>query len=176
LPEPSHLTLQRLLALWQLDAAESGQSGLGRLSARDLRYFYNVFKDSFVARGAATGPFRLSFVGTNLEAHIGRKMINVSVGDCFGRSSGQQINTSLVEAVRRQRPLHAELVLSSANQPGSLAGELLCLPFVETLGGAGTNLLDDTTTIFGTLVVAGLEELPPDPSHRELSIQKISII
>jgi hypothetical protein len=175
MPKPDHLILKRLLDLWELDADEAGHSGLGRLSARDLDYFNRVFKDSLVARGGSGGPFRLSFVGTSLEAHLGRQMINVEVGDCFGRSAAQPIGAGLVESVRRRRPLHAELALSSANRPDRLKAELLCLPFAETIG-PGTHPIEDTTTIFGTLAVAGLEELPPEPTHHQMSILTISIL
>ena len=173
---PNHPNLKRLLALWELESNEAGQSGLGRLSARDLGYFSVVFKDSFVARGAPAGPFRLSFVGTSLEAHLGRNLINIAVEDCFAKGTSPQIAAFLIEAVQRRRPLHAAIVLSSAVRPDRLDAELLCLPFVELAGSGASDLQGHTTTVFGTLAVTGLEELPPEPVHHQLSIETLSVL
>lgn len=173
--QPQHRNLQRLAALWELEVKETGRASLGRLSARDLQYFYGVFKDSLVARGPKAGPFRLSFIGTDLESHIGRRIINAEVGDCFNLEQAPQIRDALVAAVENHRPLLLDVWFHDTNQRKRLKAEFLCLPFhepeLENQEPAG-----HSTTIFGILAIEDLPSLPPDPLFRELAIERLSLI
>lgn len=172
---PRHPSLQRLAALWELEVKDTGKASLGRLSARDLQYFYSVFKDSFVARGPAFGPFRLSFIGTDLEAHIGRRIVNAEIGDCFAATEARQIREALVAAVERHRPLLVDLSLHSPSTDERLGAEILCLPFHEhELDNQGAGI--HSTTIFGMLAIENLPALPPEPPHRALTVERVSLI
>lgn len=170
---PRHPSLQRLATLWQLDVKDTGRASLGRLSARDLQYFYGVFKDSFVARGPAAGPFRLSFIGTDLESHIGRRIINAEIGDCFDAEQADQIRDALVIAVKRLRPLLVDVCLRNAQKQQELKAEILCLPFHEPENQAPAAY---STTIFGILAIEDLPALPPEALYRELSVERLTFI
>ena len=174
MPVPQHPSLQRLTKLWTLEVEEFGLASLGRLSARDLQYFYAVFKDSLVARGPKTGPFRLSFIGTDLESHIGRRIINAEIGDCFDLKQAPEIERALVSAVEKHKPLLLNVWLHDAGER-RLSGEFLCLPFYEP----ETERADPaghSTTIFGILAIENLPALPPDPLYRELAIERVSLV
>ncbi len=177
MPVPRHPNLQRLTELWELEVKDSGRASLGRLSARDLQYFYGVFKDSFVARGPTTGPFRLSFIGTDLESHIGRRIINAEIGDCFDVEQADQIRDALTEAVERHRPLLISVWLHNLKPAPEerLRAEILCLPFHESaLENQGPEA--HSTTIFGILAIEDLPSLPPEPLYREVAIERVSFI
>jgi len=168
---PTHPSLQRLHELWSLEVREFGAASLGRLSARDLQYFYAVFKDSLVARGPKTGPFRLSFIGTDLESHIGRRIINAEIGDCFDLRQAAQIEQALVAAVDQHKPLLLDVWLHGVGEQ-RVRAEFLCLPFYEPdLDQSG-----HSTTIFGILAIQNLPALPPDPIYRELEIERLVLL
>jgi PAS domain len=172
---PRHPNLQRLAALWQLEVRDSGSASLGRLSARDLQYFYGVFKDSFVARGPKAGPFRLSFIGTDLESHIGRRIINADLGDCFDPEQRRRIRDALVTAAEQHRLLLIDVWLENPQDQVRLRAEILCLPFHE-LEAHNKAPGAHSTTIFGTLAIEDLLTLPPEPPHRALMIERVSYI
>lgn len=172
---PRHPSLQRLVSLWQVEVDGADRASLGRLSARDLQYFYQVFKDSFVARGPATGPFRLSFIGTDIESHIGRRVTNAEIGDCFNAEQASQIRQGLVTAIGRRQPLLVSLWLHGLQAQERLSAEILCLPFHEPeLENQDPQAY--TTTIFGMLAINGLPVLPPASPHRELLIERLSFL
>ena len=171
---PRHPSLKRLTELWMLEVKEFGLASLGRLSARDLQYFYGVFKDSLVARGPKIGPFRLSFIGTDLESHIGRRIINAEIGDCFDLKQAREIERALIDAVERHKPLLLDVWLKGAGKQ-RLKAEFLCLPFFEA-EMEKADPQSHSTTIFGILAIEDLPALPPDPLHRELAIEQMSFI
>ncbi|MFZ1990083.1 MAG: hypothetical protein WAW96_09975 [Alphaproteobacteria bacterium] len=171
---PQHPNLKRLTELWTLEVKEFGLASLGRLSARDLQYFYAVFKDSLVARGPKAGPFRLSFIGTDLESHVGRRIINAEIGDCFDLKQAPEIEQALVAAVEKHKPLLLNVWLHRAGER-RLRAEFLCLPFYEP-EMEKTDPEGHSTTIFGILAIEDLPALPPDPLYRELAIEQVSLI
>jgi len=174
MPAPQHPNLQRLTKLWRLEVEEFGLASLGRLSARDLQYFYSVFKDSLVARGPKTGPFRLSFIGTDLESHIGRRIINAEFGDCFDLEQAREIERALIDAVARHKPLLLDIWLHDAGER-RVRAEFLCLPFFEP-EIEKTDPEGHSTTIFGILAIEDMPALPPDPLYRELAVEGLSLI
>jgi PAS domain len=172
LADLKHTSLQRLFAFWH-EETQAGTVGLGQLSPGALGYFKYLFKDSFVARGERSGPFRLSFVGTDLEAQIGRKMINLEIAGCFDPRQELLIAGALVQAVDRHRPLLMRLSLRAGDRVW-IPGELLCAPFVEPTSSPGRDR--EKATIFGTLAVDGYDELPPEPVFREIAVTAVAII
>ena len=167
--EPVHPRLKLLLESWQTaGTAETGRASLASEIGRDIAFFNSLLQDSFVARGPATGPFTLSFVGTSLEAHFGRKMSGMALALCFGTKLGQTLDTQFVRTIASHQPLLVTLRIRSQGWQQAKA-EILCLPDWSAEQGADSA----DSTIFAAWAIIGSEELPPDPRPFDLAIESI---
>jgi len=173
---PDHPSLRRLVGLWGLEVKANGAASLGGLSARDLEFFHSIFKDSFVARGPKSGPFRLSFIGTDIDAHLGWRVTNAELSDCFRMERPEQIRSALATAVELHRPLLIEIGLEQPLGPEQQQNaEILCLPFREP-GPEERAVEHNWATVFGMLAIADLPVLPAEPRYRELAIKRFTVL
>jgi hypothetical protein len=171
-----HPSLQRLHQIWQEEIKERSRcASLGTLTARDIEFFRDVFRDGFVAHGQRDGVFRLTFVGTELEAHLGRNLISSPFGLGLPHKAAVAIEKAFGEIAKSGCALLIRALMTGPGGADPLEVEVLCLPLAEASSGRAEGGADEGS-ILGLFAATGMGALAAEPARPKLEIVSMTML